>query len=802
MLKFQYVSPRSLVASFTALLAVTALAPAFAGPDLDVAYISRTPRYQKFQVKEENGLDPKDSGVGKPHLLPGQKDLQRWPKKGELVTFTSVVVNSGDAPTGEFAYQWYFDGKPIKSGTMASLKPGERASTTWQWKWDSEWNDHYVKFAADPDNKIKENLENNNAREDKTNCISFRIHVWQSVYDWFHTDATKINPNIAGFEDWAQAQMGYVNQMFREAVYPSTPNGVLERVRLDEIVIEPNDAVDQDPNACHAPANLEWDCRWGFGPKEYPRIFIDPNEPHQEFITGPYSWVMHEWGHQMGKIDLYQHFLDKGRNHIQPYGHINTPSNDLMTSTLELGYSEEHASVFNYDLHQHRGYFGEYAYDLPKTCKVRVLDAYGNPIPNAEIKFYQDHGHEVNSPEDFAGKTDMSGVFAMPNRSVKGEEVTGTGHVMHDNPWGLMHMAGFNELFFCDITANGQKDYQFIEVAPFNMAFRSGSKDSYTYDIRTTIVPGGRVTTNNLFGIKMISAKKGYAVGAAGTIVSWDGSKWSLVPGITGQALYDIDADTSTGFTCAVGGQGTVITCSDGKWSKKDLGSGANLSTVAVVSPSVIIVGGERGQIYRTTDGGGTWERIEATDSNIRRIRFASSTRGIMICEGGNAYYTADGGKTWTKSASDFKYQVFNGWAVSNPPVTATITDCCMASETEAWACCEQGGVFRSTDGGKTWTLYSPLVKHESLLAIDIKQGGNGWSAGQFSRFYDTVPIKRMANGKWSNEGVTTFGASDFVYDISCVNGDDGWLVGKGGLILRAQGVKYAPVISSGMPKQ
>jgi photosystem II stability/assembly factor-like uncharacterized protein len=780
------------------LLLLAGLAPVIAAPDLDVAYIARTPRYEKYQVTEEGGLDPLDSGLSKMHLAPGQESIQRWPKKGELVTFTAVVKNMGDVPTGSFSYKWYFDGKEVKSGTLESIKPGENTTTTYQWKWDSEWNDHNIKFVVDPDNAIKENLETNNSREDPTNAFCFRIHVWQSVYDWFRTEATKMNPNIAGFDDWAQNQMVAINNMFKSAIYPSTPNGILERVRLDEIVVEPNDAQDKDPNACHAPMNLEWDCRWGFSPKEYPKIFI---EEVPQFINEPYSWVMHEWGHQMGKIDVYQLFLEKDRNHVQPYGHIVTPSNDLMTDTKQLHYSEMHASVFNYELHKRRGYFGEYQFDLPRTCRVRILDAYGKPIPNAQIKFYEDHGHEVNAPEDFAGTADASGCFAMPNRTVHGEITTGTGHVMHDNPWGLFHLAGFNSLFFCDIRAEGQTDYQYIEVLPFNMAFRSGSKDSYTYDVRTTIVPGGRVTTNNLMGIKMISAENGYAVGAAGTILQWDGAKWSQIPSPVGQCLYAIDADTSTGFACAVGGAGIVITCTNGVWAKRNLGSGANLSACAVASPTTILVGGDRGELYRSTDSGETWSRIEATDSLIKSISFASPNKGIMVCDGGKAYYTTDGGETWTKSDAELKFKPFAGWGVNGPVVTVALTDCCMSSETEAFACCEQGAVFKSTDGGKTWKLYDELVKHEPLLAIDIKAGGNGWSAGAYNRFYDTVPIKRLMNGMWSNEAVTTFGASDFVYDISCVNGDDGWLVGKGGLILHVQGIKYAPVIPNGQPK-
>lgn len=782
------------------LLTIGSFLPALAGPDIDVLYISRTPRYQKYIVVEEKGLDKRDPELPKVRLAEGQEGLQRWPKKGENVTFTACIKNMGDAPTGEFNYKWYFDGKEVASDKLTSLKPGEQTTVSYKWKWDSEWNDHYIKFSADPGNLIKEARKTNNIREDRTNAFSFRLHVWQAVYDWFLTDATKVNPDIAGVEDWAQNQMGYINQMYREAVYPSTPNGILESMRLDEVVIEPNDTKAPDPG-CHAPTDEYWDCRWGLTPDEYPKIFVDPKEPHPEFITGAYTWDMHEWTHQQGKIDVYQWFLGKERNHVQPYGH-NVTYEDLMTSTMLTTYSEMHASVFNYDLHKRRGFFGEYQYDLPKTCKVRILDAYGNPIPNATIKFFQDSGHEVNAPEDFTGTTDAQGVFMMPNRSVKGEVAYPTGHTVHDNPWGLIHLAGFNALFFCDIKAGGQSDYQFVEVSPFNMAFRSGQTDSYTYDLRTTIVPGGRVTTNDLFGVKMISATKGYAVGAAGTILQWNGKTWSSVTSPTGQAFYSVDADAS-GVVSAVGGGGMVVVCSDGKWVSKKLNEGANLTACAVVSPTTIIVGGERGQLFRSTDKGDTWTRIDGVNQNIKSIRFANSTSGILVCEGPSAYYTKNGGVTWTKSDSDFKYSIFNGYDKPQAEIIGTLTDCSMASEKEAWACCEQGATFRSMDGGKTWKLYTEFVnfgKWDLLYAIDMKAGGSGWCSGNFNKFYNNVTIRRFADGKWSNDTVTTCGPSDCVYDISCVNGNDGWIVGKGGLILHLKGIVWPEVKPEGRP--
>lgn len=765
-----HLSKGAIVAGITTLLAIGTMAPLIAAPDLDVAYISRTPRYKKYITKDLAKLDPKDEENPK-QLLDQDEKTKRWPDKGELLTFTAVVKNPGDAPTGAADYKWYFDGKEVASGKIESINPGGQATATYKWKWDSEQNAHLIKFVVDPDNKIKEDNETNNTREDQTNALSFRIHCWQSVYDWFYTTLKTQNPSLGSFDDWAQAQVGYINMMFKDAVFPEAPNGILERARLDEIVVEPNNAVDQDPEACHAPTNIEWDCRWGFTPKEYPQIFID----HPEFIKGPYTWVMHEWGHQMGIIDIYQLYLGRELNHVQPYGHQVTRASDLMTSTAKPIYSDWTATVFNANLHKRRGYFGDYLYDLPQTCRVRVLDAYGKPIPNATVKFYQDHAHQVNSPEDFTGTTDAQGVYTMPNRDCYGSFTTATGHTLHDNPWGMIHVVGFNGLFFCDVRANGQSDYQYIEILPFNLAYRAGHKDTWTYDLQTTIAPGGKVTNEDLFGVKMTSATNGFAVGAGGTILKWDGTKWAKMQSPTGQALLAVDAAGDT--ACAVGGHGTVVIYSNGALSMKSIKDNPSFYACAMASPTTIIVGGAGGELDRSTDGGNTWTKLEITGNPIKSIRFADANSGIMVCEGGKVYYTTDGGATWVEGKGDI--------------ANLNITDCCMASPTEAWfsvdknyARNDKSAIYKSTDGGKTWVPSNDFGWAEPMNTVEMKAGGNGWCAGTINKFYNDVPIKRFENGKFRNEYVMTYGANDTVYDISCLTGSDAWLVGKGGLIL------------------
>jgi|GEM_PF-6378891 len=52
----------------SALMLALSILPLFALPDLDVAYISRNPRYDRYHVSYQYGIDPNDYWAGKPYL--------------------------------------------------------------------------------------------------------------------------------------------------------------------------------------------------------------------------------------------------------------------------------------------------------------------------------------------------------------------------------------------------------------------------------------------------------------------------------------------------------------------------------------------------------------------------------------------------------------------------------------------------------------------------------------------------------------------------------------------------------------
>jgi len=251
-------------------------------PDLNAAYIGRLPRYDYTETKNR-------------------------PAPGDAVTFQAYVANRGGQNTGTFAYAWYIDDNPVLNSTYPNLLPGESISLSLGWIWESGL--HAVRIELDPANLIAEVSEQNNAVEDPTNALAVGFWVEQSVYDWFNIHQVELGLGSVSWDDWAQRQLRYWNQMFETAISSLTPQGVIERVRLDKVVILP-DGTWQDCANGPDPEDRTVDLVWGF-PSEL--VGVDTGRrcpPFNFYINNPELQdfepsLLHEMSHARYLVDLY-----------------------------------------------------------------------------------------------------------------------------------------------------------------------------------------------------------------------------------------------------------------------------------------------------------------------------------------------------------------------------------------------------------------------------------------------------------------------------------------------------------------
>lgn len=251
--------------------------------DLDVAFIERTPRYD-------------------------YDSLTNQPQPGDSVMFAAHVFNSGSDPTGTFAFEWRLDGAVVQSDRHPSLAPGETAVVSLEWRWQA--GPHTVGVALDPEDTVDELSERNNALEDRTDALAIGLWVEQSVFDYVGARQHGLGIGSISWYDWAQRQARTWNQMFADSITPLTPQGVLDRVRLDKLTVVPDGALPSCATNFPAPDDKTIDLQWGF-PSELVGIqtghacgAMNHYFDHPDQMNLEYS-LMHEMSHARYLVDLY-----------------------------------------------------------------------------------------------------------------------------------------------------------------------------------------------------------------------------------------------------------------------------------------------------------------------------------------------------------------------------------------------------------------------------------------------------------------------------------------------------------------
>ena len=142
---------------------------------------------------------------------------------------------------------------------------------------------------------------------------------------------------------------------------------------------------------------------------------------------------------------------------------------------------------------------------------------------------------------------------------------------------------------------------------------------------------------------------------------------------------------------------------------------GGRIDDFAVVesNPDIIYVGTASGGVFKSVNGGITWEPLfdDQPTSTIGDIAIAPSDPSIVWVGTGEAnnrqssswgdgvYKSTDGGKTWTHMGLDRTMHIGRIVISSADPNVVYV-----AAEGNLWGPSKDRGVYKTTDGGKTWT--------------------------------------------------------------------------------------------------
>lgn len=458
--------------------------------DLDVTYIDRTPRYDYNATKNN-------------------------PAPGDNVTFTGHITMWGTGTIASVGYAWYIDGAQVATGTLTSVTPTNMSVTpiqdrtvTLPWVWQD--GNHYVKLVVDPANQISESSELNNVREDRVNAIIAGFWVERSAYQYFQQNQNKLGVGSNSWDDWIQRQMAKQNQLYAQAIWPISPQGVLDRVRIDKIIVVPDGAL---PLAGGLPTNRPdasdrtVDLMWGFTAEQVQGTFYANHTSTSE--DNPFyleKSLIHELGHARYLIDYYGfdvhntasyqsvQILENGQpvagSQYMPFvafGEVlyYNKSGGVMSGPYGFQWSPSEAGALNLIAGRRAqcGNYnapcniGVYLQNLPQNNHMRFVDSYGHPWVDASVQVYRATGAPSwygktfdNTPDAFY-QSDGDGYVHLPRNPF-----TSGGNITHT--YGLA-----NGVIILRIQSGQRIWYRFVEAPDFNMQHWMGNTQDAYYSL-------------------------------------------------------------------------------------------------------------------------------------------------------------------------------------------------------------------------------------------------------------------------------------------------------------------------------
>ncbi len=174
-----------------------------------------------------------------------------------------------------------------------------------------------------------------------------------------------------------------------------------------------------------------------------------------------------------------------------------------------------------------------------------------------------------------------------------------------------------------------------------------------------------------------------------------------------------------------------------------------------VGQPNVYYMGVNDGGVWKTNDAGRTWQPLfdDQSTGSIGDVAVAQSNPDVIyvgsgegiqrpdLSVGDGIYKSTDGGKTWTNMGLKNAQQI-GGLAVD--PKDENIVF--VAALGHPYGPNEERGVFRSTDGGKTWT---------KVLFIDENTGAIQVTIDPVDSKIVYADLSEMRQGPWENCDLT-----------------------------------------------
>lgn len=486
-------------------------------PDLSVTFIEMTPKLAGLHGRVDYDVWGRPILKGGPIRDLGEETAMRPEdavrgmkfnyRPGEEITLTAHVKNVGFATAKPFEFVWLMDGKEVSRGKCGqSLKEMQEAAFPLKWKWQDGF--HHVTFRITTTQPEIATI--NNEATDPLWGWGYTYTVHKGRVDAWHQNRTAYG--TFSFEDFYRWHVDIMNTLFAASIFPSAPEGIKARVRLDRIVYA--DDIEKAIAALTSPDGIRYD-QGGWN-------WIDDQDKHGKWDPPTHQWrnqtewsLPHELGHQLGLTDWYFLDYDGDDYHVWPdtgekVTHFQTHPYQMMHWHGPNVHGEVDAGYFNMTWNKPRGHFGDYYFAIPRECFLRIVDTNGIGVPDARVEVFQrgakvdpsgvpgedrgvaffpvvedgDFNVRMSEQPVISGTTDEDGILRLPNRPVK-EVRTLNGYHRQPNPFGNINVVGQRGDMLVRVTRFDRPTYFWLEIYDFNVAWFRGQKDRFTTILKT-----------------------------------------------------------------------------------------------------------------------------------------------------------------------------------------------------------------------------------------------------------------------------------------------------------------------------
>ncbi len=281
---------------------------------------------------------------------------------------------------------------------------------------------------------------------------------------------------------------------------------------------------------------------------------------------------------------------------------------------------------------------------------------------------------------------------------------------------------------------------------------------------------------DNMTNLKFINENVGYSESITGLRQLYKttdgGENWKRISAGTGfDSEISSFAVSQDEVFIGIGDNGIIKrTTDDGiTWLNMDKGFKDDLTNIQFIDNENGWITGRYGTIFKTTDGGNSWEdkKSNVLNDDIYLIKFFNNNIGIISgyykSPYGNKltfYKTTNGGEEWNELGNITDIYTFSSFFL-NEQIGWTI----VKSELLEYY------LYKTTDGGEYWS-FQKSFKDSAFNCLKFFDENNGYAL-----LGNNYILKTTDGGNnWSNTQLDT---NIYYYNLTFINENIGWIVGR-----------------------